>query len=187
MIDPRRPDGDEHRGRRGQRETRRAEHDGGKLGRRRHEARRDRGDPEQNIALAVLEHAADGPAVRIVIGRAAGIAHAERIAADPCAHGCRRDRALGAAERKPCETRGLIEVLHQAGELLDGELGMGKVERRRRPDHDAVFRLSAALGERIDIGKRHTATLGGRDPEAAQPRSEERHNVTGLPRRCKRA
>ena len=193
MIETRRADRNEHRGRPGQRQARRAEHDGGHFGRRRHQARRDGGDPYQQIALALFQHPADGVAVGIVVGRAAGIADAQRIAADPGAHGGGGDRPFGAAERQPGKARGLIEVLDQAGELLDGEVGKGKVERGRRPHHHAVFGVAAQLGERVDLGQLYAVNLGRRDGEAAHPRSEQRHHVAGplvaarqrdRPRRC---
>ncbi len=69
-------------------------------------------------------------------------------------HTARRgDRAFGAAEREAGKSDGLVEVLGQAGELIDGKLGEGEIQRGRRPDHHAVFGVAAALGERIDLGQ----------------------------------
>ena len=65
-----------------------------------------------------------------------------------------------------------MRSLDEPGELLDGEIGMRKVEAGRRPHHDAVLRLAAALGERIDIGERDAVERGLLDAEAAEPRSQ---------------
>ena len=84
----------------GELQSRRAEHDGGEVGLRRSKVGRDRRDPHQEIAFLVLQHAADRLAIGIVIGGAARIAHAQRIAADPGADRARGHRTLGAAERR---------------------------------------------------------------------------------------
>src|SRR6185503_15314221 len=124
-------------------ETRRAKHDGRELGFGRHKVRRDRSNPDEKVTLTLLQHAVDGPAIGIVVRSAGRVAHAERIAADPGTHRCGGDGPLPAAKREPGEARGLIKILSEASELLDGKLGKRKVERRRRPDHDAVFCLFA--------------------------------------------
>src|SRR6185437_1318668 len=157
-----------------------AEHDGRELGLGWRKVRRDRGDPDEKIALTLLQHAIDGPAIGIIVWRAGRVTHPERIAADPGAYGCGGDGALAAAKREPGEARGLIEILRESGELLDGKLGKGKIERRRRPDHDAVFRLLALLGKSVDLGERHALDLHRLQSEAAQPRAQHAGDLAGL-------
>ena len=176
---PGRADGDENVSLFGELQSRRAEHDRRKVGLWRSKLGRDRGDPHQEIAFLVLQHAADRPAIGIVVGRSGRIAHAKRIAADPGAHRARRHRPFGAAEREAGEADGVIEVLHQTGELLDGEIGEGEIERGRRPHHDAIFCVPATVGERVDIGERDAIEFGLLDAEAAEPRPHQSDHFAG--------
>ena len=147
----------------------------GSFGLGRRKLGRDRRDPGEKVTLAILQHAADVPTVRIVVGGAGRIADAERIAADPGADAGCRHRPFGASDRQPDKSDRLREVLYQASELVDGELGEREVERGRRPDHYAVFRVPAPLGERIELGQGDAVELGRLDAEAAQARPEQRH------------
>ena len=73
----------------------------------------------------------------------------------------------------------LIEVLHQTGELLDGQIGEGEIERGRRPHHDAIFCVAATVGERVDIGERDTIEFGLLDAEAAEPGPHQSDHFAG--------
>ena len=73
------------------------------------------------------------------------------------------EAALGAPSLPPSERPAKrvceVELAHDLGHQMHGEVGLRHAQRRRRPDHDAVLGRLAFLGDGIDRGERHAGDL----------------------------